>query len=446
MIGAMPRVLVIAEAANVDWVSVPLVGWNIASALREVADVHIVTQIRNRSSFLSRGLVEGRDFTAIDSEAFAAPFYRLAEKIRGGDGKGWTTVTALQSLAYPYFEHLVWKRFGDDIRAGKYNVVHRVTPLSPTAPSILSKRCRRAGIPFLLGPLNGGLPWHPEFNRERIKEREWLSYLRKAYSVLPTIRSTYRSAAAIIAGSRHTYTELSSYHRPMIYIPENGIDPRQFTANARSLDEDRKLRLVFVGRLVPYKGADIALEACREILKGGRAHFDIVGDGPDMARLQTMVADLGLSDAVTLHGWQSHKSVAELLQTSDVMVFPSVREFGGGVVLEAMASGVVPIVVDYGGPGELVTAACGFAVPIGARELLIQKIASLVANIAAGQYDLAAMSAEAVARIDRYYSWSAKARQILAVYQWLLKSGGDAPDFGFLEPPANDFAPKDRRY
>lgn len=432
MNGSIPRVLVIAEAANPDWVSVPLVGWNIATALRSVADVHIVTQIRNRAAFLSRGLVEGHDFTAIDSEAFAAPFYRLAERLRGGDGKGWTTITAMQSLAYPYFEHLVWRRFGTAVKAGKYDVVHRVTPLSPTAPSSLARRCRRAGVPFLLGPLNGGLPWHAEYGRERIKEREWLSYIRKAYSFLPTIRSTYRNAAAIIAGSCHTMDELSRHGRPMIYIPENGIDTDRFVPSTRSAERGTKLRLVFVGRLVPYKGADIAMEACCELLKAGKAHFDIIGDGPDMPRLRSLTAELGIENSVTLHGWKSHADVAEYLRIADVMVFPSVREFGGGVVLEAMASGVVPIVVDYGGPGELVTPACGFAVPIGPRKALVQEIETIVASLAAGKHDLGGMSAAAVLRIEQLYSWQAKASQIAQVYQWLPSSQDSPPCFGFL--------------
>jgi glycosyltransferase involved in cell wall biosynthesis len=430
-----PRVLVIAEAANPTWVSVPLVGWNIANALRDVADVHIVTQVRNRQAIAGHGLIEGRDLTAIDSEALAGPVYSIAERFRGGAGKGWTTMTALQSLSYPYFEHLVWQRFGAAIKAGEFDIVHRVTPLSPTAPSLLARRCRRAGVPFLLGPLNGGLPWHREYNRERIKEREWLSYVRKAYSLLPMVRATYRNASAVIAGSGHTSGELACYRRPIIYIPENGIDITRFDFSARQRESRKPLRLIFVGRLVPYKGADIAIEGCQDLLRLGHAQMDVIGDGPDAAALRSLIDRLGVKETVTMHGWRTHDEVAKYFQQADLMVFPSVREFGGGVVLEAMASGVVPIVVDYGGPSELVNAATGFVVPIGPRDALIQRIKQLVGAIGDGDHDLAAMSSAAANRVGELYSWRTKAKQIRSVYDWLTlcEGEGDPPDFGFVD-------------
>ena len=122
------KVLIIAEAANPEWVSVPLVGWSLANALREVADVHIVTQIRNREALLRAGLIEGQDFTAIDSEALAAPLWRLAEKLSMGKGVGWTIKTAISTLGYGYFDRLVWRAFGADIRAAELLAIAPGTP------------------------------------------------------------------------------------------------------------------------------------------------------------------------------------------------------------------------------------------------------------------------------------------------------------------------------
>ena len=162
-----PRVLLIAEAANPEWVSVPLIGWSLARALAAEVDVHLVTQVRNREALLRAGLVEGDDFTAIDSEAITKPLHHLAEKLSGGANRGWTIKAAINRFGYPYFERLVWKTFGDDLKAGKYDLVHRITPLSPAITSPIAARLKAIGVPFVLGPLNGGVPWPEGFEEER---------------------------------------------------------------------------------------------------------------------------------------------------------------------------------------------------------------------------------------------------------------------------------------
>ena len=90
--------LLIAEAANPEWASVPLEGWCHSQALSTVADTHLVTQVRNAAAIRRTGLGEEK-FTVIDSEKVAAPLYKLANALRGGAGKGWTMVTALGALA-----------------------------------------------------------------------------------------------------------------------------------------------------------------------------------------------------------------------------------------------------------------------------------------------------------------------------------------------------------
>lgn len=414
-----PRVLVIAEAANPEWVSVPLVGWSLTEALRRVADVHLVTQIRNRDAILRAGLVEGRDFTAIDSERIARPLWWLSTRLRMGEGRGWTIVQALGALAYPYFEHLVWQRFGQEIRTGCYDIVHRVTPLSPTVQSPIAAKCREAGVPFVIGPLNGGVPWPPGFENVRRKEREWLSAVRGAYRLLPG-RSATLAADAIIVGSRHAESEVPARLRDgCIYIPENAVDLKRFSRTARH--DDGPLRACFVGRMVPYKGPDMLLEAAAPLLGTGRMTLEMIGDGPMLEALKAQAEALGVLGSVRFHGWAAHTQVQDVMAECSVLTFPSVREFGGGVVLEAMALGLAPVVVDYAGPGELVGPGTGFKVPLGNRAEIVAALRATLDRLADDPATVAATGLAARARIAAEFTWDRKAEQVSRVYARVLE-------------------------
>jgi glycosyltransferase involved in cell wall biosynthesis len=424
-----PRVLLIAEAANPEWVSVPLVGWSLAAALRGVADVHLVTQVRNREAILRAGLVEGEDFTALDTERFAAPIWKLASILRMGEGKGWTMVQALSALSYPYFEHVVWRRFGPRLVAGEFDLVHRITPLSPTVPSPIARKCARIGVPFIIGPLNGGVPWPRGFEAERLREREWLSYVRGAYKILPHSKKTWRMASAIIGGSRHTLKEIPPPNQEKcVYIPENAVDPARFAFRARG-PVSRPLRACFIGRLVPYKCPDLMIEAAAPLLRDGSLVIDVIGDGPLMAPLRELVEREGAAETVSFHGWLAHQEVQSVAARSDLFVFPSIREFGGAVVLEAMALGIVPVVVDYGGPGEHVVEGVGFKVPIGRRSDIARNLRETLERIVQAPEALQAMSARAHDRINRKYTWARKAEQVAEVYAWALKQRDERPAF-----------------
>ena len=141
------------------------------------------------------------------------------------------------------------------------------------------------------------------------------------------------------------------------------------------------LKVAFTGRLVPFKGADMLLEAAAPLIRNGKVVLDIIGDGPEMPRLKEFAARENLGDRVKLDGWVEHARVHERLGQYDVFAFPSIREFGGAVVIEAMALGLVPIVVNYGGPGESVTPSTGFAIPLGTRAEIIQRLRQSLAEL-----------------------------------------------------------------
>jgi glycogen(starch) synthase len=417
---ARPRVLIMAEAANPEWTSVPLIGWNLSRALARVADVHLVTHVRNREAISRRGLVEGTDFTSIDNERIAAPLYSFGERLRGGAGKGWTANMAVSSIAYYSFEAKVWKQFRDRLIFGEFDLVHRVTPVSPTSQSLIASRLAKINVPFVVGPLNGGVPWPKHFQSRQIAEREWLSYVRGLFKLMPAYRSTRRDSAAILVGSQFTYEQMpASVKSKCFYIPENGADIDRCTV-APPHAPNFPLQAAFVGRLVPYKGADMLVEAARGFLANGKLQLHIIGDGPERASLERLVKELNIDEAVQFHGWLSQGEVQKRLSTCDFLALPSIREFGGGVVVEAMASGVTPIVARYAGPSELVDDDTGIRVPFSDKASLVEGFRKAIESVLASPEKLTKFGAAARLKVLDKLTWDAKAAQINQIYQSVL--------------------------
>jgi glycosyltransferase involved in cell wall biosynthesis len=236
-----------------------------------------------------------------------------------------------------------------------------------------------------------------------------------------------------VVGSRAAWDEVPARHRARtVLVPENAVDPARLPrADARSAAGP--LRVVFVGRLVPYKGPDMLLEALVPLLRSGAATLELVGDGPLRGALEQRAAEAGVQRAVELAGWLAHERALERLAAAHVLGFPSIREFGGGVVLEAMALGAVPVVVGYGGPGELVGESTGFRVPLGSRGEIVAGFRHRLEALAADRSPLAALAEAGRRRVRSHFTWEAKARQMLEVYRFAL-GRRERPDFGFASP------------
>jgi glycosyltransferase involved in cell wall biosynthesis len=202
-------------------------------------------------------------------------------------------------------------------------------------------------------------------------------------------------------------------------VPENGIDTTRFTA-VRSRKASRPLRVIFVGRLVTYKGPDMLLEAAESLLARGELTLEFVGTGPLEESLRQFVDERGLQPAVHFAGWVEHAQVQHRLAEADLLALPSIREFGGGVVLEAMAVGLVPLVVNYGGPAELITPRTGFTIELGTRGQIVERLREQLAELVARPELIDERCGPARRRVAQHFTWSAKARQVLGVYARLL--------------------------
>ena len=410
------RVLLLADDCNPQWPSLPVVGYHTCRTIAEVVDTVVATQVRNRPNIEQAGMGKAR-VVYIDNEYIAGPIHRLSQWIRGGKNVGWTMNVALSYPSYVGFEWEVWKRFRQELRAGKFDLVHRVTPMSPTTPSPLA---RWSPVPFVLGPINGGLAWPRDYYGELRREREWMTHVRSAYRVLPYYRSTYARSAAILASFKHTIDDLPHQTRPRtIDFPEVGFDASTFHGAVVREVKDT-LTFLFVGRLVPYKCADVLIEAFGRQPLLRKHRLWIVGDGPERPALEALIQKHALQNCVEILGWKTQTEVGELLRKADVFAFPSIRELGAGVVVEAMASGLPCIVVDYGGPGGLIHDGIGIRVPLQAKEKMIDQFAEAMAQLAANPARARDLGQAASQFAIQEYAWPKKAEKIRRIYEWVL--------------------------
>jgi glycosyltransferase involved in cell wall biosynthesis len=116
------------------------------------------------------------------------------------------------------------------------------------------------------------------------------------------------------------------------------------------------------------------------------------------------------------------------MRRSQAFVFPSLREFGGGVVLEAMACALPCLVVDYGGPGELVSDATGVKLPMRPREELVESLRAAMERLAADPAACRRMGDAAAAEVLREHTWTAKAAHVAAIYHQVLTANAAEPE------------------
>jgi glycosyltransferase involved in cell wall biosynthesis len=297
--------------------------------------------------------------------------------------------------------------------------------MSPTLPSPIA---RFSPVPFVLGPLNGGLRWPKGYESERSREKEWLVKLREAYRFLPFYRSTYSHSAAVLAGFQHTIDDLpASAKSRALNFPEVGVDPDLFSKGPERVSATGRLRFLFCGRLVPYKLPTLPIECFAKSPILRQHELLIVGEGPERAAMQQRIDAAGLGDTVKMLGWKTQAEVGQLMRESDVFVFPSIRELGAGVIAEAMASGLCSVAVDYGGPGDLLADGRGIKVPLGTRDELVARFTQALEGVAtdpARAHDMGRIAREFALR---ELTWDAKARRTLEVYRWVLGERPDAP-------------------
>lgn len=332
------RILVSAYACEPGRGSEPGTGWNWARTLATEHDVWVITRSNNRDPIEAELREHDHPpmrFLYVD----LPPWIRRWKKGQRG------------IHAYAYLWQVAARRVAREAhRHHRFDLVHHVTFASAFTPALTWL----PGVPFVWGPVGGGVrvPWRlvSEGGPSAIAY-EGLRSARRLASRYgdPFLRLTWRRAHLILVQNPDTLSWLPEKQRAKARVTSNAGVPEVVRKPRAHRDE---LVAISAGRLVPLKGFSLAVRAvaCANEL----VRLEIAGEGPERARLQDLAKRLNISDRVTFLGLLAHDELLARFAEADVLLFPSLHDECGFVVVEAMSRGAVPIVLDVGGPKRLV--------------------------------------------------------------------------------------------
>jgi glycosyltransferase involved in cell wall biosynthesis len=205
-------------------------------------------------------------------------------------------------------------------------------------------------------------------------------------------RRLLRHAAASIAVSQAVAADLDT---------PSAVIPNTYRAGLfRRLPETPRGRdLIFLGRLVSDKGADILLDALARLAAAGLAPLlTVVGEGPERPRLEEQASRLGLAERIDFAGLRTGEELVRLLNEHRILVVPSRYDEPFGIVaLEGIACGCVVVGSSGGGLPEAI-GPCGLTFPNGDAAALAGVLAGLLRDPESGD----ALTRHAAAHLARH--------------------------------------------
>jgi glycosyltransferase involved in cell wall biosynthesis len=226
----------------------------------------------------------------------------------------------------------------------------------------------------VLGPVGGGVGslWRlvPGFGRRGIVSEVIRTLVRSlARYINPLARVAWSRASLILVQNPETKRWLPASVWPRTEVFHNPALEDTGIPRIRGRPAGSQPVAIFVGRLLPWKGARLAVRAIARLPDW---RLLIVGSGPEEGPLRELVKRLAIEDRVEFRGWVPHAEVVRAMgEDADVFLFPSTHDEASFAVAEALAAGLPVVCLDHGGPPVV----GGRPVKVGSQRQTIERLA-----------------------------------------------------------------------
>ncbi len=376
-------------------------GWNWALATaRQGHEVTVLTQIELRGD-IEAEIAAGRVPKSL-RVVFFMPGWLDRFQARGV-GAGYASLT--WHLTHLLWQILAYRHVRDQLDLSAFDVVHHLTYSGIRHPTLMG----RLPLPLILGPLGGG-ERAPLALRKTLPWGGWLKdLLRDVHTALirvdPITRRACAEAAVIYVKTEESRAAIAPAFRNKTFIHMEIGTKGAATAPKPPRDPQAPLRILYAGRFVYWKGMHLGLKALAEAASQGlNARLTMLGQGPDEAFWRGLADDLGVGPIIDWRAWVDHDRIGALYRAHDLVLFPSLHDSSGNVVLESLAHGLPVVCLDLGGPAVLVNETCGRVIATGDRSeaRCVRALADALIELDRTDGLLARLSAGARARADSF--------------------------------------------
>jgi glycosyltransferase involved in cell wall biosynthesis len=306
----------------------------------------------------------------------------------------------------------------------RFDVFHHVTYANDWMASFIGALLP---VPYIRGPGGGADRTPSRFLVEySFPDRVWERFRQIAQSLLRRdpffILGQRRSRAILICSPKALEAIPRRWRYKARLFPVNGLTPGDLGTSLPRKDSNGVFLVVSAGKSIHWKGFSLAVKAFSFFAtRRPEARLSILGDGPELPRLESLVAQLKLDNKVFFEKWLPRDEVLCRMRSSDVFLYGSLRDGGGAVVVEAMAAGKPVICLDLAGPAMHVTDACGIKVPANSPEQAVSDMARALDRLYTDKELRHRMGMAGRERAEKLYHWDRLGERLLEIYTDVLQ-------------------------
>jgi len=393
-----------------------VLGWNLLKQIGRHHDVWALTQTENRPSIellAPESQLEGVTFCYVDLPRWSRLLLRFQ-----GTHQFYAYIWQIQAYFAARKLH----------KSHRFDLFHHITYANDWAASYIGALLP---VPYVRGPGGGAHRTPKGFEQEytlggRVWEKvrsigQW--FLRRdPFYVL----GHRRSSAILVCNLASLAAVPSSWYSKALLFPVTGVSSTDLSRSTSTGVTNPLFRVLSAGSLIRVKGFSLAIKAFKEFAdQYPDTEFNIIGSGPEELRLKSLIERLGLQSKVHLLPNMSRVELLSNMDAHDVFLFPSLRDGGGAVVIEAMAAAKPVVCLDTGGPGMHIDDKWGFKIVPSSPKVAVHELASALGRLYNDQELRHRMGREAHRKAQDFYHWDKLGEQLMAVYQPLLNPNHD---------------------